>query len=94
MRPLHGGQTSQGKCARVAPAFDPVNDIHESHGGVAGVSEVEICPNFPTILPRIVEKNYPQSVTHGAPVIWVSCGGVGCQLSTRGVSGRLPTSKT
>ncbi len=36
LRPLHGGQTSQGKCARVAPTFDPINDIHESHGGVAG----------------------------------------------------------
>ncbi len=35
LRPLHGGQTSQGKCARVAPAFDAVNDIHKSHRGVA-----------------------------------------------------------
>ncbi len=32
--PLHGGQTSQGKCAWVAPAFDPVNDINESRGMV------------------------------------------------------------
>ncbi len=35
LRPLHGGQTSQGKCARVTPAFDLINDIHESQGGVA-----------------------------------------------------------
>ncbi len=48
-----------------------------------GVSEVEI----PT-------KNSPWSVTHGTPVIWLSCGGAGCQLSTRDVSGHLPTSKT
>ncbi len=35
LRPVHRGQTSQGKCAQVAPpAFDPVNDIHESHGGM------------------------------------------------------------
>ncbi len=33
-RPLHGGQTSQGKCAQVAPTYDPGNDID---GGVAGV---------------------------------------------------------
>ncbi len=30
LRPLHGGQTSQGKCAWVAPSF---NDSHESQGG-------------------------------------------------------------
>ncbi len=42
---------------RVAPAVDPVNDIHESKGGVAGVSEVKICPIF---LPQIGgEKNSP-----------------------------------
>ncbi len=72
LHPLHGGQTSQGKCAlvalvsqasplvpqhrslavrilgairagdeftygnetMVAPAFDTINDIHESHGGL------------------------------------------------------------
>ncbi len=33
LRPLHGRQTSQGKCARVAPTFDLV---HESHAGVTG----------------------------------------------------------
>ncbi len=38
-------------------------------------------------------ENFSLSLTHAAPVIWVSSGGVGCQLSTRDVSGRLPTSK-
>ncbi len=38
-----------------------INDIHESQEGVAGVSEVEICPIFLTIiLPRIRgEKDSP-----------------------------------
>ncbi len=50
-------------------------------GAWQGVSEVEICPIFLTILPRIGgEKNSPYSVTHGTPAIWVSSGGVGCQL--------------
>ncbi len=43
LRPLHGGQTSQGKCARVAPLLIP---IPESHGGVAGVPEMEIRPRI------------------------------------------------
>ncbi len=30
LHPLHRGQTSRGKCARVASTFDPVNAIHES----------------------------------------------------------------
>ncbi len=47
LRPLHGGQTSQDKCVRVAPAFDAVNDIHGSHGGVAwGVRSGDM-PNLP-----------------------------------------------
>ncbi len=47
LRPFHGGQTSQGKCARAAPAFDTVNDIHESHGGVAGGVRTVDMPNLP-----------------------------------------------
>ncbi len=35
LRPLHWGQTSQDKCVQVAAAFDAINDIHDSHGGVA-----------------------------------------------------------
>ncbi len=50
LRPLHGGQTSQGKCARVAPALIPLMSLM---GAWQGVSEVEICPIFLTILPRI-----------------------------------------
>ncbi len=92
--PLHGGQTSQGKYTRMAPAFDSINDIHEPHGGMAGGVRSGGMPNVPdnSSLNRR-RDNSPYSVTHGAPVIWVSSGGVGCQLSTRDVSGRLPTSK-
>ncbi len=43
-RPLHGGQTSRGKCARVSPTFDPVN---ESQGGVAGGIGSGDMPNLP-----------------------------------------------
>ncbi len=46
LRPLHRGQTSQGKCARVAPAFDPFNDIHESQWGVAGGVRSGDMPNL------------------------------------------------
>ncbi len=44
LRPLHGSQTSQ--CPS-APAFDPVSDIHESHGGVAGGVRTVDLPNLP-----------------------------------------------
>ncbi len=55
---LHRGQTSQGKCAQVALAFEPVNDIHESKGAWQGCHVV--CLIFLTILPRIGgEKNSP-----------------------------------
>ncbi len=35
LHPLHGGQTSQGT-GRCSPASDPINDIHETYGGVTG----------------------------------------------------------
>ncbi len=58
------GQTSQVKCARVVPAFDPVNKLlcMSLKGAWQGVPEVQ---DMPTILPRIGEKDSPWSVTHG-----------------------------
>ncbi len=35
------------KCAQVVPAFDPVNDIHDSQGSMAGGVVSGIMPNLP-----------------------------------------------
>ncbi len=88
--PLHRGQTSQGKCARVTPAFDPVNDIHESQWGVAGGIRSRDMPNRPDNSSS--NQRSPSSVTQGTPAIWISFGEAGCQLSTWDVSGHLYTS--
>ncbi len=53
---LHEGQTSQGKCAVVAFALEPVNDIHDSPGAWQVVTDVECVFNFLTILPQIGEE--------------------------------------
>ncbi len=67
LRPLHRSQTSQGKCAQVAPAIDHVNDIHETQGGVAGGN----VPNLLTVLKIGGEKILLKNVTHGMLVLLV-----------------------
>ncbi len=57
LRLLHGGQTSQARASvhqsPVAPAFDLLMIFVSLKGAWQGVPEVEICPIFLTILPRI-----------------------------------------
>ncbi len=48
LRPLHSTEVRSHKAS--GPAFDPINKIHESQGGVARAGEVEI---FPIILHQI-----------------------------------------
>ncbi len=68
--------------------------VHESHGGVAGGvrgGDMSNPPDNPSSTRRR-EKLSLKCDTWSTSNL-VSSGGVGCQLSTRDVSGRLPTSK-